>query len=280
MERSRHFIRGIFLTLVTVFLATAAHAQFRASIQGTIQDAKGGAISGAKITVKNQDTGVSRETVSSAEGFYRVDELPPGKYTIVVESSGFKQSTIKAVVVEAEQTRGLDVTLEIGAVSDQVTVTASAEALSTENANTGATITAEEVERLPQVGRDPYELLRLTPGVFGDGARQGNGNASVFPNNSGPGGSNSSIFQVENQVQVSANGQRAASNNFTIDGVSVNSLGFGGAAVITPNQESVQQITVLSSSYSAEDGRGSGAQVKVVSKGGTNQLHGSGFFKY
>jgi outer membrane receptor protein involved in Fe transport len=280
MERSRHFIRGIFLTLVTVFLATAAHAQFRASIQGTIQDPTGGAVSSAKITVKNQDTGVSRETVSSAEGFYRVGELPPGKYTIVVESSGFKQSTIKAVVVEAEQTRGLDVTLEIGAVSDQVTVTASAEALSTENANTGATITAEEVERLPQVGRDPYELLRLTPGVFGDGARQGNGNASVFPNNSGPGGSNSSIFQVENQVQVSANGQRAASNNFTIDGVSVNSLGFGGAAVITPNQESVQQITVLSSSYSAEDGRGSGAQVKVVSKGGTNQLHGSGFFKY
>jgi len=120
----------------------------------------------------------------------------------------------------------------------------------------------------------------LTPGVFGDGARQGNGNTSVLPNNSGPGGSNSSIFQVENQVQVSANGQRSASNNFTIDGVSVNSLGFGGAAVITPNQESVQEITVLSSSYSAEDGRGTGAQVKVVSKSGTNQFHGSGFFKY
>src|SRR5204862_2849806 len=133
---------------------------------------------------------------------------------------------------------------------------------------------------LPAVGRDPYELLRLTPGVFGDGARQGNGNTSVLLNDSGPGGSNSSIFQVENQVQVSANGQRTASNNFTIDGVSVNSLGFGGAAVITPNQESVQEITVLSSSYSAEDGRGTGAQVKVVSKSGTNQFHGSGFFKY
>ncbi|HEY6331871.1 MAG TPA: hypothetical protein VI756_21265, partial [Blastocatellia bacterium] len=80
--------------------------------------------------------------------------------------------------------------------------------------------------------------------------------------------------------QAVANGQRQDTNNFTIDGVSVNSLQYGGAAVITPNQESVQEITVLSNSYSAEDGRGTGAQVKVVTKAGTNQYHGSGFFKY
>jgi outer membrane receptor protein involved in Fe transport len=280
MSLSKHFIRAIVFAVFAMFLAATAHAQFKASIQGTVMDPQGTAVPGAKVTITNQDTGVVRDTVASAEGFYRIGELPPGKYTVTIEAAGFKKSTSKDVVVEAEQPRGLDVRLDIGAVTEQVTVTATPEALTTENANTGSTITTEEIARLPQVGRDPYELLRLTPGVFGDGARQGNGNASVFPNNSGPGGSNSSIFQVENQVQVSANGQRAASNNFTIDGVSVNSLGFGGAAVITPNQESVQQITVLSSSYSAEDGRGSGAQVKVVSKGGTNQFHGSGFFKY
>ena len=81
-------------------------------------------------------------------------------------------------------------------------------------------------------------------------------------------------------MQISANGQRADANNFTIDGVSVNSLQYGGAAVVTPNQSSVQEITVLSSSYSAEDGRNSGAQVKVVTKGGTDNFHGTGFFKY
>lgn len=280
MSLSKLLIRGLLFAFCTAFLAVGAHAQFKASIQGTVMDPKGNAVPGAKVTVTNQETGVARDTVASEEGFYRVSELPPGEYTVTIEAAGFKKSTSKDVVVEAEQPRGLDFTLDVGAVTEQVTVTAAAEALATENANTGATITDQEIQRLPQVGRDPYELLRLTPGVFGDGARQGNGNASVLPNNSGPGGSNSSIFQVENQVQVSANGQRAASNNFSIDGVSVNSLGFGGAAVITPNQESVQQITVLSSSYSAEDGRGSGAQVKVVSKGGTNQFHGSGFFKY
>src|SRR5216684_1881138 len=280
MSLSKLLFRVVFVFACAVLLAGSAHAQFHAAIQGTVMDSNGGAIAGAKVTATNLATGATRETVTSAEGFYRISDLPPGTYTVSVEAAGFKKSNSNSVVVQAEQPRGLDVTLDVGAVSEQITVAASAETLLTENANTGSTITAEEIARLPQVGRDPYELLRLTPGVFGDGARQGNGNASVFPNNSGPGGSNASIFQVENQVQVSANGQRAASNNFTIDGVSVNSLGFGGAAVITPNQESVQQITVLSSSYSAEDGRGSGAQVKVVSKAGTNQVHGSGFFKY
>src|SRR5216683_5800720 len=280
MSLSKLLFRVVLVFACAALLAGSALAQFRASIQGTVMDSNGGAIAGAKVTVTNQGTGATRETVASAEGFYRIGGLPPGLYTVTIEAAGFKKSTSNDVAVEAETPRGLDVTLEVGAVSEQVTVAAFAEALPTENANTGSTITAQEIARLPQVGRDPYELLRLTPGVFGDGARQGNGNASVFPNNSGPGGSNSSIFQVENQVQVSANGQRAASNNFTVDGVSVNSLGFGGAAVITPNQESVQEMTILSSSYSAEDGRGTGAQVKVVSKSGTNQFHGTAFFKY
>src|SRR4030095_12357607 len=116
--------------------------------------------------------------------------------------------------------------------------------------------------------------------VFGDGARAGNGGSVGLPNTTGPGGSNNSIFQTENQVPVTANGQRLSANNYQIDGVSVNSLTWGGAAVITPNQESVKEIQVLSSSYSAEDGRNSGAQIKVVTQNGTNTLHGSAFFKY
>jgi hypothetical protein len=237
-------------------------------------------VTGAKISVKNEATGLIRETVTSAEGFYRVTELPPGAYTVTIDAQGFKTLISRGVDVNAEEPRGFDVRMEVGAVSEQVTVTASADALHTENASVGNTVTSDEIIRLPQVGRDPYELLRLTPGVFGDGSRGGNGGANNLPNSTGPGGSNASIFQIENSVQVVANGQRQDTNNFTIDGVSVNSLQYGGAAVITPNQESVQEITVLSSSYSAEDGRGTGAQVKVVTKGGTNQFHGSGFFKY
>src|SRR6185295_12589205 len=120
----------------------------------------------------------------------------------------------------------------------------------------------------------------LTPGIFGDAGRSPNGNANGLPNSPGPGGSNNSIFQTENQVPISANGQRLSSNNYQVDGVSVNSQTWGGAAVITPNQESVKEIQVVSSTYSAEDGRNSGAQIKVVTQGGANQIHGSAFFKY
>jgi hypothetical protein len=182
--------------------------------------------------------------------------------------------------VQAEAVRGLDITLQVGAVTDQITVSGDTlPTLQTEDASLSSTITSQQFERLPQTGRDPYELLRLAPGVFGDGARAANGSAANLPNSGGPGGSNSSIFSVENQVQVTANGQRNSGNNFTIDGTSVNSLTWGGAAILTPNQESIQELTIVANSYTAEDGRNTGAQVKVVSKNGTNQFHGSGFFK-
>ena len=279
MNLSKYHVRAVVFAVCACFLVTSAHAQFNASIQGTVMDPQGNAVASAKVTVTNQDTGVVRNTVTSAEGFYRISELSPGKYTVSIEATGFKTATTKDVVVEAEQPRGFDMTVQVGALTEQVTVTAAPEALQTENANVASTITSDQIEGLPDFGRDPYEFVKLAPGVFGDGARAANGTAANLPNSGGPGGSNVSIFQTENQVQVTANGQRNSGNNFTIDGTSVNSLTWGGAAVVTPNQESIQDITVVANSYSAEDGRNSGAQVKVVSKSGSNQFHGSGFFK-
>ena len=279
MSFFRLSIRAILVLACASIFAVCASAQFKASIQGTVLDAKGGVVGGAKVTVTNQGTGAIQDTVASSEGYYRVSELPPGNYSVAVEAPGFRKFTAQNVIVEAEQPRGLDVALDVGAVSEQVTVTASQQVLQTEDGSISSTISADQIEHLPQVGRDPYELLKLAPGVFGDGSRTAGGLAANLPNSGGPGGSNSSIFLLENQVQVTANGQRNSGNNFTIDGTSVNSLTWGGAAVVTPNQESVQDITVVANSYSAEDGRNSGAQIKVVSKSGTDQFHGSGFFK-
>ena len=270
----------VLLAILLSLGAVSAYAQFKASIQGTVLDSKGGVVSGAKVTVTNQDTGVEHDTVASAEGFYRISELPPGRYTVAVEAPGFKKSSSTDVVVEAEQPRGFDVTLSVGNVQESVTVTAPTGELETENANVNTTIGTQEVLTLPQFGRDPYELLHMAPGVFGDNARQGNGNSFALPQQVGPGQSNSSIFQTENQVQIVSNGQRVTANTYSLDGVSINSLSNGGSAVITPNQESVQQIIVTSSSYNAEQGRNSGAQVEVISKGGTNNFHGSGLIKF
>jgi len=275
MSLSKLLFRVVLVFACAALFALSAHAQFKASIQGTVQDARGGIVAGAKVTISNQETGIERETAASDQGFYRVNELPPGHYTVIVEAPGFKQAVLKDVLVEAEQPRGLDVTLAVGEVQDSVTVSATPGGLETENASVNNTIGSQEVLTLPQFGRDPYELLRLSPGVFGDAARAGNGNSFALPQQVGPGGSNNAIFQTENQVQIVANGQRVTANNYSLDGVSVNSLSNGGAAVITPNQESVQEIVVTSASYNAEQGRNSGGQIEVITKGGTNTFHGS-----
>lgn len=267
--------------LAILFFSTDAFAQFKAALQGTVTDSAGAAVVGATVVLTNSETGKDVQTVTSGEGFYRFNGLAPGNYNVTVTLTNFKQKTIENYVLNAETVQGLDITLEAGGgISETVTVTDEAQPLRTEDANIDNTVSRAEILRLPQVGRNPYELARLTPGIFGDGARGGGGLATGLPNSPGPGGSNSSIFQTENQVPISANGQRVSANNFQIDGVSVNSQTNGGGAVITPSQEAVKEVTISSSSYSAEDGRNSGATVKVVSQNGTNDFHGSAFFKY
>lgn len=256
-------------------------AQFGASLQGTVTDPTGAVIPNATVTLTNNETRQKMTTSTSGAGFYRFTGLAPGTFSLTVEATNFNRQVVQDIPVQAEQTQGSNVTLQPGNISQTINVSGEAPTLlQTENAQIGGEITTREVASLPQFGRDPYELLRLAPNTTADMARAGNGNSVSLPNETGPGGSNYSIFQTENMVPVSANGQRVSNNDYLIDGVSVNSLGWGGAAVVTPNQESVKQILVLTDPYSAEWGRNSGAQISVVSKNGTNDLHGSGFFKY
>ncbi|HEV8140243.1 MAG TPA: carboxypeptidase regulatory-like domain-containing protein [Pyrinomonadaceae bacterium] len=280
MHTINSIVKLVCCGLLLFVIAETANAQFKAGLQGTITDTSGALVPQAKVTLVNNETGKTQETTSSDEGFYRLSGLAPGKYKLTIEKTGYKQKILDEVAVSAEAVQGIDVTLDAGDISATVTVTQETEqTLQTENANVDKGITTTEVRALPQFGRDPYELTRLTPGVFGDAARSGTGGSISLPNTAGPGGSNRSIFQTENQPQISANGQRITSNNYQIDGTSVNSLTNGGAAVITPNQESVKEVRVIASAYSAEYGRNSGAQVLVVSQNGTNDFHGSLFLK-
>jgi Carboxypeptidase regulatory-like domain len=267
--------------LLTLLASLPAQAQYGAGIRGTVTDTSGAAVAGATVTVINDETNIKQQVTTSKDGTYSASALPPGLYTVTAEFSGFSPAVYTNVQVNAEATRGLNITLHPGTVKQQVTVTAQAvPALQTESATLSGALTSREITKLPKYGRDPYNLIRLTPGVLGDASRQGNGNSNLLPNTAGPGGSNSSIFQTENMVQISSAGQRISDNNFLLDGVSANSLTWGGAAVVTPNEASVKEVKVVTNGYSAEYGRNSGATVEVISQNGTNHFHGGGFFKY
>ncbi len=276
MSLSKLSIRVALLLVCGVFFAVAAQAQFRAGIEGTVTDLTGAIVKGAKVTVTSQETGASQEATSNDEGFYSVSHLAPGLYTINATLAGFKNKVIKDVQVKAEETSGVNLVLEPGAATEQVVVNGDTlPTLDTEDASLTGTITKQQIEDLPEFRGDPFELLRLTPGVFGTGARTAGGDSANLPGYNGPGGSGRGIFQVENAVQVSANGSRVEANGYQLDGVSTNSQGHGGSSVITPNTESVKEVKIEVSPYSAENANGAGAIVEVVTQNGTNNFHGS-----
>src|SRR5260370_17346479 len=245
-------LHRIWLSRLALFvMVLPAAAQFGAGIQGPIKDPTGAVIPGATVTATKAETGVDQPAKTSGDGFYRISELAPGNYKIKVEAKGFKTTESK-IQVTAEAVAGFNAELQPGGGTETVTVSGAASPIDTESGNVSGSLTADQILRLPVVGRDPYELLRLAPGVFGDGARNGAGRALGLPNSVGPGGSNTSIFQTENLVQVSANGQRASANDFKVDGVDLKNLPCAATPRITPNQKSIQEMSVTSSTYSAE----------------------------
>jgi len=263
-------------------LALPAAAQYRAGIQGTVTDPNGAAVPQATVTITSQETGIVHTTTTGGDGVYSITGLGPGSYTLSVEKTGFSKKVLSDVVVAAEAMQSINVQLQIGEVTQSVTVAAQVIPLiDTETATIGGALSSKEVDALPAFGRDPYKLLSLAPGTFGDNSLSASGGAASLPGtNIGAAGATDSIFKVENGAQFVANGTRQNSNNFEIDGVPVNSASWGGAAVITPSEDSVKEVRVISNNYSAENGRTSGAQVEVVSQNGTNTFHGSGFFKW
>src|ERR1700704_5846214 len=282
MPLGKFACRIAFLLAFSTLIVYGAHAQYRAGIQGTVLDSQGNSIEGATVTLTNQETNKVSQSTSNSAGVYNFLGLPPGRYRIDAEAAGFKKKTLENVTVAGEQTQGVNISLELGDVNQTVTVSGDfAPAIDTETGNISGTLNSREIQNLPSFGRDPFQLLRLAPGVFGDAAHGAAGDSANTPGSQGPGGpqGTASIFQTENQVQVNANGQRNTANSFQVDGVSVNSLDWGGAATITPNEESIKEVRVTANSYDAQYGRTSGAQIEVVSQNGTNQYHGSLFLK-
>jgi hypothetical protein len=278
---SKFSLRALGIFACLTFFLCSAHAQYRASIQGVVTDPQGELVSGAAVTLTNHETGQTQTITTNDSGLYNFGGLPPSQYTLTVEKSGFKKKVIDNVGVIAEQGNAVNIQLEVGQVTESVTVSGdSTPLIDTETSNLSGTVTSQDLQRLPSFGRDPFQLLQLAPGAFGDGAQSAGGGTSNLPGTTiGGTGGTDGIFKTENGGQITAGGARTGENNYTIDGVGITSVSWGGTAVITPNEDSIKEVKVVTDNYDAEFGRYRGAQVQIISQNGTNQYHGSLFFK-
>ena len=250
------FALAILLTaLIFAILPTNLQAQLtRGAIAGTIRDQSDSVVPGANVTVTNNGTKISRQATTNEDGFYRVGALDPGTYTVQIEKTGFSRAENTNLEVTTATEVTLDINLQIGDVAASVDITAQTEAitLNKTNATVGTTIDTRRVVELPTgAARNINNLALLSPNVF-----------------SAPG-----------STGISANGQRARNNNFTIDGSDNNDITVTlPTAPLIP--EAVAEFQVQTNPYSAESGRNSGAAINVITKSGTNNIHGDVFDYY
>jgi hypothetical protein len=272
------------MSAVCLCLSTPAFAQYRTAIQGAVTDQTGAVIPGATLTLKNLSTNETFTRTSSGDGVFNFNALPADHFSLTVEASGFQKKVLDNLQLIPEQSNAVNVQLDPGTASTTITVDASqTPAIDTQTATTGRTISDNEVQHMPVYQRDPTSLIRLVPGVLADGALTGGGGGFQAPGtqtgaSSGGGGNlghSSSIFSTENGASASANGGQFASNGYTVDGISTASAVWGGATVITPSEDSIGNIRIVTNAYDAENGRFNGALTQITSKSGTNNLHGS-----
>ncbi len=269
------------LILILSLCAVSTYAQYRASIQGVVTDPDGATVSGATLTLTNLETNQKLTATTNDSGIYNFNALPPSKYSLTVEKTGFRKRVLENVGVIPEQANALNLQLEVGQVTEVVSVSGdSTPLIDTETASVAGTVSSNQIQHMPSFGRDVFQLVQLAPGVFGDGAQGNGGGSQNLPGTQGPGGTggNTGIFATENGPQVLANGGQYENNGITIDGISTASAVWGGTTIISPSEDSIESVKVVSNGYDAENGRFSGAQIQVTSKSGGNQFHGGAFF--
>lgn len=245
--------------VVTALLLHAAWAQVAdaGTVLGTVTDSTGAMVPGVSITLRNPENNLTYKTATDQSGEFRFPTVPAGSYELTAERDGFRKVVHSAFAVHAAEPAHVNVVLQVGALSEQITVTEAPPVVNTVTANEGNTITGQQVNSLPLTNRVFTQLMSLEPGVS-------------MPVVVDPGfGSNSSL-------NFSVNGVRDDENNLLIDGVR-NADTFGGNAFVVPNLFAVSEVRIENNDYTATAGRSAGAQVNLVTRSGTNRFHGDVF---
>lgn len=252
----------LFVALL-VLMPGRASAQATGQISGMVTDPSGSVVVQAKVELTSPTTAEARSTMSGPDGSYTFPLVSPGIYRIRVNQTGFRTSVTQDVEVLVNGTTRADVRLVVGSASEQVTVTDAAPLVETANATMGSVVEHQSIIDLPLNGRNFAQLGTLIPGVVaapsGLGGAQGNATVGGFGDSTGS-------FNV--------NGMRNQSNNFLLDGAP-NNDSFNSGFVMRPPPDAIEEFKIMTHSYEAQYGRNAGAVVNVVTKSGTNQLHGS-----
>lgn len=245
---NKHWLVVAFILLGFTPIAFGQTAQ----ITGLIRDPSGTSVPGARVSVRNVDTGIETESVTTNQGYYTLPQLNPGNYSLSVRKEGFRTSTQTGIKLEVEQVARIDLNLTVGEVKESVTVVSEAPILASESAAVGQVIQSKKILDLPLNGRDFTQLATLVPGAISRGTNS----------------------QLQSP-QISVNGSRNSKTVFMIDGGSVTSQYFDAASVV-PSVDAIQEFNVVSNSFAAEYGQGT-AVISVSLRSGTNQVHGSAY---
>ena len=260
--------KSVLALLATILLGAAvAWASISGSISGIVTDPSAAVMPNVTVTATNTATGIQSSVQTDSKGFYNFPNLPIGNYDILVEQTGFKSFRQSAIHIDVNSAVRVDVKLEIGEVAEKVSVRADAVQVETQSTQMGEVINSQKMTAVPLNGRDFTDLLSLQPGVVpGAYASQAAGLNDRTVSGSG-------ALNAGNQ---SINGQREAANGFMVNGANVNEGKNNGTAVI-PNLDSIEEFRIITNNFDAEYGNYSGGQINVVTKSGTNQIHGSLF---
>ena len=231
------------------------------TILGTVRDSTGAAVVGATVTITETSKGLTNTSVTDADGAYNVPFLTPGNYHVSVEKTGFKRAASENVGVNVDDKARLDFTLELGNVSETISVVASAPLVRSESSELGEVIGQRAVEQLPLNGRNFAQLVYLVPGVTTGQPGENLSGASTFNPRAG--------------ADFNALGSQASANGWLVDGITDNEYTFN-TVIVQPSVESIQEFKVLTGTFSAEFGRGAGV-VTTQTKSGSDQFHGSAF---
>jgi hypothetical protein len=261
--------RSLFFTILCGMLLSTAAAlgQFSSSIEGTVTDSSGAIVPNAKVVLTGIATGAENTTKSNSSGYYKFPSLGPGSYRVTVTAPGFGTQTVDQILLIAEQTRGVAITLRPASETQTVTVQASELQVDTDEAKISSVTTEREIEELPLQGRDVFNVANQAPGVTGTGLM-------------GTPSQNQDIFQDTTTPAVVANGAPNHSNTYLLDGISLDDSPSGGDSKLVPSPDALQSVVISTSDYSAQFGKAASLVLQMTTKAGTNQFHGNLFEAY